>query len=29
MVAVDEAISVEMAHGVGWLRGLFTAAGSR
>jgi hypothetical protein len=29
MAAVDEALSVETAHGVGWLRGLFTAASSR
>jgi hypothetical protein len=29
MAAVDEAPSVEMVHGVGWLRGLITAAGSR
>jgi hypothetical protein len=29
MVAVDEALSMETAHGVGLLRGLFTAAGSR
>jgi hypothetical protein len=29
MAAVDEAPSVEMAHGVGWLWGLFTVASSR
>jgi hypothetical protein len=29
MADVDEALSVETAHGVGWLRGLFTATGSR
>jgi hypothetical protein len=29
MAAVNKAPSVEMAHGVGWLRGLFTATGSR
>jgi hypothetical protein len=29
MVAVDEALSMETAHDVGLLRGLFTAAGSR
>jgi hypothetical protein len=29
MATVDEARSVEMAHDVGWLRGLFTMAGSR
>jgi hypothetical protein len=29
MAAIDEALLVETAHGVGWLRGLFTAAGSR
>jgi hypothetical protein len=29
MADVDKAPLMEMAHGVGWLRGLFTAAGSR
>jgi hypothetical protein len=29
MAAVDEVPSVEMMHDVGWLQGLFTAAGSR
>jgi hypothetical protein len=29
MATVDEATSVETVHDVGWLRGLFTAAGSR
>jgi hypothetical protein len=29
MAAVDEGLSVETAHDVGWLRGLFTAAGLR
>jgi hypothetical protein len=29
MAAVDEAPSVEMAHDMGWLQGLFTVAGSR
>jgi hypothetical protein len=29
MAAVDEAPLVEMAHDVGWLRGLFTSASSR
>jgi hypothetical protein len=29
MAVVDEAPTVEMAHGMGWLRGLITAAGLR
>jgi hypothetical protein len=29
MVAVDESLSVEMTHDVGWLRGPFTAVGLR
>jgi hypothetical protein len=29
MVAINEAPSMEMTHGVGWLWGLFTTAGSR
>jgi hypothetical protein len=29
MTAIDEALSVETAHGVGWLRGFFIVAGLR